>query len=314
MPSPSATRGYLSVIASALIVGGGVTAASYLVNFPVYLSQSIRYGIGAIILGIFARSERVTNKRLTHAERGYLLLVTALGLVSFSVCSLEALRSASAPSVAIVIGAVPILLALVGPYMDHRIPTLRPLVGAVAVVAGTAVVEGTGHASPAGVAWAFGALLSDAGFSLFSVPLVRKIGPFTLSFRTAILASASLGLLDLLVPGQKLPSSVSTIEIVAILFQGTFVTVGAFVWWYRGLAAIHVERVGLFPGLIPVGALLSAAVLSRPIGNPVADLVGILLLLTGIYYGATGKAAIRNHRDPASPIELRPGTSGANGH
>lgn len=289
MSLQTSKSGYVSVIASSLIVGAGVTAASYLVNFPIYLSQCIRYGIGAIFLGFLARNERWSNQRLAWRERIQLLGVATMGMVAFSLCSIEALRSAPAPSVAIVIGAVPILLAIVGPYTQHRRPTIRPFVGALAVVLGTAVVEGTGHATLSGIAWAFGALLCDAGFSLFSVPLVRKVGPYTLSFRTALLASATLAILDAMHHGPKLPGSISTAEILAILFQGTFVTVGAFVWWYRGLASIRIERVGLFPGLIPLGALASSALLSGRIGNPVADLVGVALLISGIYYGTTGK-------------------------
>ena len=296
----STTRtGYFFAAASPLVVGAGVTAAAYLVTFPVFLGQGIRYAIGAVILYFLARTEREANQRLNWHERGYLALVTAMGLVAFSVCSVEALRSASAPAVAIVIGAVPVALALAGPYMQHRRPTAAPLIGAVIVVAGTAVVEGTGRATAVGIVWAVGALVGDAGFSLFSVPLLRKIGPYTLSFRTTSIAAAALLVLHLIMPGPKVPAYFTASEGLALAFQGLFVTVGAFVTWYIALGSISVEKVGLFPGLIPLGALVSAAALGARIGNPLADVVGTALLLAGIYYGSVRRRA-RSTTDSAA--------------
>ncbi len=286
MTHPTARSGYLFAVASTLVVGAGVTAAAYLVTFPVFLGQGIRYGLGAVVLYFLARKEKDSNQLLSWQERGYLALVTAMGLVAFSVCSVEALRGASAPAVAIVIGAVPVTLAIAGPYMEHRRPTAAPLVGAIVVVAGTAVVEGTGHATAVGIAWAAGAMIGDAGFSLFSVPLLRKIGPYTLSFRTAAAAAVALVLLQVVLPGTKLPTAVTTSEVLALAFQAAFVTVGAFVAWYLALGSIPVERVGLFPGLIPLGALASAALLGARIGDPIADVAGTALLLAGIYFGS----------------------------
>ena len=291
MTHPTARSGYLFAAASTLVVGAGVTAAAYLVTFPVFLGQGIRYGAGAIVLYFLARKERHSNQRLSWQERGYLALVTAMGLVAFSVCSVEGLRGASAPAVAIVIGAVPVALAIAGPLMEHRRPTTAPLVGAIVVVAGTAVVEGTGHATAVGIAWAVGAMIGDAGFSLFSVPLLRKIGPYTLSFRAASAAAIALILLQMILPGAKLPITFTASEVLALAFQATFVTVGAFVTWYLALGSIAVEKVGLFPGLIPLGALASAALLGARIGNPIADVVGTALLIAGIYYGSVRGSA-----------------------
>ncbi|CAG4916653.1 EamA-like transporter family protein [Acidithrix ferrooxidans] len=269
-----------------LTVGAGITASTYLITIPVFQSQAIRYGVGAIILYFLARPERSKNLKFSAKDKFYLFVVSAFGLVGFSVASLEALKSATAPSVAIIIGAAPVLIAIIGPFIENRRPTIRPIISAGIVLAGTTIIEGASKAGLAGILWAIFALFGDASFSIFSVPLVKKVGPYTLSFWTTSIASISLIIIHFIFEPSKPPNTFTHQEIIALVFQGLFVTVGAFVAWYIGLARIRVELVGLFPGLIPVGALVSALILGQNGGNPLADVIGIALLGVGLYFGA----------------------------
>ena len=71
-----------------------------------------------------------------------LLLALALtGLVGYNLFLLAALRYTDPASVGVVVGCIPIALALAGPITQRRRPQSRPLWAAVIVSAGAAVVQ-----------------------------------------------------------------------------------------------------------------------------------------------------------------------------
>src|SRR5918993_830064 len=66
------------------------------------------------------------------------------------------LRGADAAVVGVVVGCTPLLLALGGVVLARRRPAARLVLAALLVVGGAALVQGAGHATLAGLAWATG--------------------------------------------------------------------------------------------------------------------------------------------------------------
>jgi hypothetical protein len=65
--------------------------------------------------------------------------------------------------------------------------------------------------------------------------------------------------------------------------------VGAFILWYDALGRIGADRAGLFAGLIPVSAVLTAMMLGLRAPG-MAELVGALLVGLGVVIGFTRSA------------------------
>src|SRR5215218_1887200 len=150
-----------------LVVGSSVAISDGLTGYPVLGGQALRYGAAAALLAVPALiRQRGAPVRITGREFGRLVAVAAAGLAGFNLCLLEALRRADAAVVGVVVGCTPLLLALGGVVLARRRPAARLVLAALLVVGGAALVQGAGHATLAGLAWATGALFGEAGFSL----------------------------------------------------------------------------------------------------------------------------------------------------
>jgi drug/metabolite transporter (DMT)-like permease len=222
--------------------------------------------------------------RLTGRDVARLVAVAATGLAGFNVCLLEALRRADPAVVGVVVGGTPLLLALGGALLARRCPATRLVAAALLVVAGAALVEGAGQASIAGLLWAVGALLGEAGFSIFAAPLLPKLGPLRLSAAVCALAVPMLVAGGLAADGPGWLQMPSTPEALALGYLATAVTTGAFLAWYSGLAGLGVERAGVLIGLMPIATLATAAAADGLLPEP-AQLAGVLVVAVGLALG-----------------------------
>ncbi len=246
--------GYLQATLATLLVGSGVATASLVKNASPLITQGARYLIGTILLIPLVAHEERSKERLTRIDYLHLLLVSGLGVVAFSTLGIIALRHIDPSGLAIVIGAAPVAIGVFGPIVDKRRPKIKPIIGAVIVLLGTAIVEGNSSATFIGIALAIVVMGCDASFSIFSVGVVKKIGAYRLSFITiAFGAVVLLGYKAL--TGNLNLGSLTHREYLIIAYQGVFSTFGAFVLWYKGMARVNIESIGLFPGLIPLSAM-----------------------------------------------------------
>ncbi|NUT37303.1 MAG: EamA family transporter, partial [Hamadaea sp.] len=112
-----------SAAASAMFLVGTLAAVSVAVaTFPVYGGQAMRYALGALILFGIAAARGRRPVRLNRRELLYLLALSATGLVAFNVFVIEGARHAGAALVGTIVGAVPVVLAVVGPLAARRRP------------------------------------------------------------------------------------------------------------------------------------------------------------------------------------------------
>jgi drug/metabolite transporter (DMT)-like permease len=280
MRATATLQGYLAAAAAPTLVGLGVAASSYLVGYPALASQGARYLLGALLLLAVFRGRVLPAHGLCAGDWARLALLSAVGLGLFSVASIEALRHASVAGVGVIIGCVPIVLALVGSAMEHRRLGPAFLLAAAVAVAGSVLVNGFGRLDPVGLAWALVAMASDASFSLLSAKLVPRLGVLPVAFCSTLLAG-----LVMTAVGYGLEPRVPTApEVAAILYLAITVSAGAFVLWYVGLARLGVVAAGLFVALIPVGSLLGALVVQSRSVSLVA-VAGVVLVALGIALG-----------------------------
>lgn len=261
------------------LVGAGVAVSGLLVSYPALLSQGGRYLIGALVLALVFR-RRVLPPQWPHGRAlGLLAADVVIGLGLFSVASIEALRGGTAAGVGVIVGFAPVVIALGHTLLSHTRLRAGLLVGTVVATAGAVLVNGAGHLSIGGLAWALTALVCDASFTLLSAPLIDAVGILPLTFLTA--GAAGLGLLILGLVLGPAPSAPTLTEVVADLAVALGVTVGAFLLWFRGLAAVGVPQAAPMVALIPVGAFLGGVALgTTPLS--VRAGVGVLVVALGI--------------------------------
>jgi drug/metabolite transporter (DMT)-like permease len=277
-------RGSVGAAAAMFLVGTLAAGSSVINHYPLYGGQVLRYALSAAILFAVARARELRLVRLTPRRALLLLSLSATGLVLFNVCVIQATRHASPTLVATTIGAVPVVLALVGPLLLRSRPSWRVLVAAAVVVVGATAANGLGSGSLTGLLYAVGALGCEACFSLLAMPLLPTLGPVRLSAYTQAVAVPVLLIVGVASDGGGLLRMPTPAEATALLYLATVVSAGAFLLWYDALPRLGPDRAGLFAGLVPVGAIVTTVLLG--LGTPTAsELGGTALVIAGLLLG-----------------------------
>jgi drug/metabolite transporter (DMT)-like permease len=126
------------------------------------------------------------------------------------------------------------------------------------------------------------ALACEACFSLLALPLLPKLGPIRVSASTV--AVPMLLLVGVVADGGGVLRMPTAAEAIALLYLGTIISAGAFLLWYGALPRLGADRAGLFAGVLPVGAIVTTALLG--LGVPtLAELAGVALVIAGLLVG-----------------------------
>ncbi len=278
--SPTLRGALLATIALAL-VGSLVASADLVEGYPLPAGQALRYSLAALVLAAFAR---FSLPRLTLRETVGIAAVSATGLVLFNLFVIEGVRETDPATVGVIIGCVPVLLALLGPLLEGRPLSARLIAAAAIVSLGAAGVQWAGGGmTAAGLAFALGALACEAGFSLLALPYLERLGPLALSTYACLFAVPMLVAWSLIAAGPELPLP-SAEQAGALAYMAVGVTVFGFVCWYSAVGLLGVERAGLFSGVLPVSALACSALLGVAEVTP-ARLLAVIVVAAGITLG-----------------------------
>lgn len=297
--------GALQATAAMVLVGSSVAAASLLTEYPIMTGQAGRYALAALLLFAGARVSGTTLPQPTRRDLGWLAAVALVGMAGFNVLLIAATAHAAPSLVGSVIGTAPITLAVLGALQDRRRPTTQLVVAATVVAAGAAVVQQAQlSGDPLGLLLAIGAMLGEVGFSLFAVPALRRIGPVAVSAHACWMTAAMLTVAAVIVEGPSALSVPTPVELAALIHLAIAVTAIAFVLWYSAVGRLGADTAGLFAGLIPVAALLTATAIGTDDIAP-AKTAGALLVGGGVLLGLRSS---RRHtqRSTNSPDPQRP--------
>jgi drug/metabolite transporter (DMT)-like permease len=208
---------------------------------------------------------------------------------------LAALDHAEPAAIGVIVGGVPIVLAVVGPLVRGSRPAGTTVAAAVVVTCGAAVVQGGGRLSLAGVLLAGGALACEVAFTVLALPVMPRLGPLGVSIGACAVAAGLLAVAAPLVHGRDALTAPTGSQAAAIVVLGTIVTAVAFVAWYSSVDAVGPVRTGLFAGLAPVGTLVTAMAMDGHAPH-LAEALGTLIVAAGITLGVRTAA-----RAPAGP-------------
>lgn len=281
-----------------VLVGGSVPITGMLDGYPILAGQAIRYGIGALALLLWLRGKLVLP---SWRDLPGLIGMVGAGMIGFNAAILVAQRYATAGFVAAVVGASPLVLAVLVPALAGRLPNLRVLIGAVLVVIGVVVLTGGGSWHGPGLALALLVLVGDVSFTLSGVGVVRRIGAASASTWACVGAAIGTSAIttwqtDWAVPTWR--------QLTALVLLGTLVTAVGFVFWYTGVSELGADRAGVLIGLMPLSGLGVAVIVgAQPL--TITALIGAVVVALGCAAGLSvsgnrGRSrTCRSRRDPA---------------
>ncbi|MFD4871680.1 EamA family transporter [Streptomyces sp. NPDC058412] len=306
-PPSTSFRDLAPGITGMALVGSSVTVSRSLVDAPLFATQAVRYAAAALLLVALARAARVPVLRPRGREWLWLAGIAATGLVLFNVAVVRGVAHAEPAVIAVAVASVPILLGLIGPFLEGRRPSRQVLLAAPVVVAGAVLVEGTGRTDAAGVGWAALALGCEAGFTLLAVPVLRRHGAWGVSVHAVWLGALMLAGLTVVFERPADLGTLGPTQWAAAGYLAVMVTAVAFLLWYRTVAAVGAGRAGLLTGVAPVAAAGAGVLAGSGVPGP-AVWLGLLVVVVGLAVGlrpgrAPGPAVRtpRGDREPASP-------------
>ena len=300
-------RGSLLATIALAAVGSLVAASDAVESYPLAEGQFLRYLLAAAIL--FALALRLP--RLSAREALGLSALAATGLVLFNFFVVEGVRETDPATVGVIVGCVPVVLALASPLLERRPVSGRVLVAGVIVSIGAAGVQwADGGITWLGLGLALGALACEAAFSLLAAPHLERLGALAVSTYACLFALPLLAAWSLVAGGPELPAP-SASELAALVYLGAIVTTGGFVCWYTAVGILGVERAGLFAGVLPVSALACSAALGVAGVTP-ERLLAVAVVAGGITLGVrTGRRPSAASQPPQEGSFLRGAPSGA---
>lgn len=285
------------------LVGLAVPVTGLLDGYPLLSGQAIRYAIGAVcLLGwllVAGRSVPVPTAR----DLVGLGVMVGFGMLGFNAAILLGQRYATPGFIAAMLGASPLVLAIVAPMMRGRRPAPAAVAGAVTVGLGVVILSGGGSWHGPGLALALLVLVCESAFTLGGVGVVARLGAVAASMWSCVFAAVGAAVLATLWDGAAAWPVPSQSELVAIAVLGVLVTTVGFAFWYTGVSVLGADRAGVLTGLMPVAGLVAAVLLGRQSLTLVAT-VGTVVVAVGCALGLSRRGPSAGRRVPR-PAESR---------
>ena len=255
---------------------------------------TVRYGIAAAIFVAIVLAGR-GSLRIARADLR-LVLLGALMIVLNQICFVYSLATTSASTIALILGATPVIAALIGLALGLERMSRRFWIASVVSFAGVGLVAlGTGgavEATPAGILLGLATATTWAGYSLAAAPLMQRYSASHIS--AAVLGLAWIGIAvvgspQALAQDYALGWKVWTLLALATLGPLVLTTI----FWFHVLARIGVSRATLASNLHPFVAAVFALLL-------LSERMTLLQVLGGVLIGGGIVLARRRATVPAA--------------
>jgi drug/metabolite transporter (DMT)-like permease len=294
------------VPADALLLGTVVlwsfnfTAVAYGVShgFEPLSYASLRWalaGLALLALAVWRRHHVLVGWR----DAGILAAAAVVGVVINQISFVYAFRLASASTVALVFGTLPIFVALFAQLAGMERLHARQWLAAAISFGGVGLValgaESRLSASLGGIGLALVTALTFAVYSVSVVPVMRRRSPLVVNALTALAGGAMLVVVSSVVLASQDWAAIDGFAWGALLYSALASIALGNLFWFAGIDRVGPGRASLFANLQPfLGAVFAVIVLSESLS--VLQAIGGCVIAAGIVLG-------RRSRFPAPPSE-----------
>ncbi len=289
MNKPSDVAAYGALVTAAFVWGGSIVAQKISLGSFSAVEVSVLRGLGAlaILIPLWWWQEGGQVKFSAADLRIFFLL--GLGVLGNHLLTLFGLRYIGAAVAGVIIGASPVITALLSSLLIRDVPFSAVWAGCALSFAGVALVSLGGEGGPGTNPWLGGVLvvlglMSWALYTIGGRRTMERFSPLTVNWTT--LGLSILLQIPLLLMDQKMmlegASFVPVSGWVALAYLIVFATALGQQAWLYGVQGVGPSRAGIFINLIPVSALVfSAIILGEAIG--LKEISGIILILAGVW-------------------------------
>lgn len=260
------TRVYLLVTFSTVFWGANfVLAGPVLVDESPLWAAALRFLLGALLMIALAgwRGETLVGHARRHS--GTYAVLGAVGILTFNLLFFYALQRTSPTNAALIMATNPLLTTLLATLMLGERATFSQLAALPLALLGVMLVVSGGDLTHlAALHIATGdilMLIANLAWALYNVLSRRYMPAGTAVVNTTLIMVAGAVLLLVVALGSGQPLVVPGVQATAaLLTMAVGGTVLAYLFWNTGIAHLGAGRTALFINLVPVFAMLAAAV------------------------------------------------------
>lgn len=280
---------YAKLVVTAILWGGTWVAGRHAVQVVSPLAvASWRFLFATLGLLLLVRWRHGRWPGINRRELLIILGLGTTGILLYNLFFLFGMRHITAGRGALVVALNPVVTLLAAAWLLHEGLSMQKLLGSLLALFGCLVVIGKGDPLTllAGKAGLGEILILGCAVMWSAYTLISRLGTRTLPSLVMTAYASGAGFVMLLVaalidgPAQLVPDYPLSAW-GAILFLGLLGTTVSFVWFSAAVAQIGAQRASIFINIVPVAAVLLAAVLlgERP---DLSLLVGGLLVIAGV--------------------------------
>ncbi|KQY20312.1 hypothetical protein ASD31_24110 [Rhizobium sp. Root482] len=309
----------MSTRASGLPTDGGALVASVMAavfwgtNFeatriallylPPWSAAAGRFVLAAAAIMLWLRIAKGIRWSVLRRNLTSYAVLGVVGVAGFNAALFLGMKTSSPVTAALIMGTSPLTTNLLESLLLRRMPSPRALAGMVVSLLGVALTVG----AFSGAHFASGdilVLLGSLAWAVYTIGCRRWVSDATPLETTAW--TMLVGAFALAFVGFSVETPVTsfvhapTIALVSILWMALLGSVLAYLFWQTGIAKRGPGATSIMFNLVPVSALLVAAIFGRTPG--LAQIAGVAIAIFGVLLASgSGKLpGVRNGRLPSS--------------
>lgn len=291
MQSPVSVLSYVKLIAT-MAMWGGTWVSGRIIALELtapLATAAVRFLIAGLALTLFAQ---VSGKGIPKPQGGHQWRVIwglgFFGIFLYGLCFFYGLQKIPAGHAALVVALNPVVIVIAAWLLGQERMNPRKALGSLIALTGCLTVIGNGdplallHGNVGtGELLILGCVLSWTAYTFISRRATQLISPLATTLHASLVGALLLGIAALLV-GDIDITAWSLKVWASMLFLAIFGTAISYTWFSEAVRQMGAGHASVFINLVPVFAVLQAAViLDERLGLPV--LFGGLLVIAGVW-------------------------------
>ena len=291
MPQQARSLTYAKLVAAMFMWGGTWIAGRVIaqeLSAPLAIA-ALRFVVAGLALaGVALLAGNGVPLPQTGREWGVVCGLGFFGIFLYSLCFFFGLQRIPAGRGALVVALNPVMVVIAAWLFGQERMTPRKALGSAIALAGCLTVIGNGdplallHGTVGLGKWLIvGCVVSWTAYTFIGRQATRTLSPLATTLHASLIGALLLGLAAL-VQGDIEPATWSWRVWASMLFLAIFGTAIAYTWFTDAVHKLGAGHASIFINLVPVFAVLQAALLlDERLGLPV--LFGGLLVIAGVW-------------------------------